>query len=143
MRLSLVLFLLLSPYVLKGGEVRFHDLKFRLPVKWSEVSPVEGATGGQKDGLWRAPGGKELRLTMWPGTPERDGGAMVIEESYEIVVAGQRTRLLQTRFFMGVESRVLVVYLKRDERQYRIYGRNVSRKEFESMLSTLSFTGAP
>lgn len=63
----------------------------------------------------------------------------MIAEQWDLTVAGQKVRAYRTKAFQGFMRQVLVVYLKRGDEYFRIQTRNVSRGEFEAILSMMSF----
>ncbi|MBC8101474.1 MAG: hypothetical protein H7Z41_02650 [Cytophagales bacterium] len=122
---------------------KFQELKFELPTSWKLKASPQVAPSDFLTSTWNAPGDKELHITHWAGFPKHDGGAMVIARQWDLFAAGQKTRLIETSFFQGQKSKVLVLFLVRGKGRYRIHTRNVSRRSVLSLASTLAFESVP
>ena len=124
----------------KAKTETFRGLSFKLPTSWKSSAAQSSTRDGSQEKVWRASGQRELHIAAWSKFPTSDGGAMVAAQQSDIVVAGQKTNLVQTRTFQGSANRVLVVWLKGASKgsSYRIYARNVPRAQFTSILSTMT-----
>ena len=119
--------------------VTFRGLSFKLPAGWKASAAQNSTRDGSQEKVWRASGQRELHISAWSKYPTSDGGVMVAAQQWEIVVAGQKTFLTQTRIFQGSANRVLVTGIKGagQDSRYRIYTRNVPRSQLTSILSTM------
>lgn len=116
--------------------------EYRLEGNTSERVSLPGPPGyytTEEFRSWQAPGGRSLYLFFWKPRPPRDLGPMTVAAEWPIMVAGQKTKVIETSLFMGRKQRVLVTYLNfaDPEAKAMLYASGFDRKGFEAILSGL------
>jgi hypothetical protein len=128
-------------------------LSFSLPSEYALVGKSSdrierpgppGLFATQEFRSWQAPDGKFVALFYWVPSAPRDGGPMVVAHETPAVVAGQKTKIIETTQFMGPTQRVVVTHLRftDPEATAMIYAKGVSVEEFRSLLVHLSVVKA-
>jgi hypothetical protein len=108
----------------------------------NEVSMAVGPPGMkvmEEHRVWKNKEGHTLHLFWWAPMAPRDGGPMVAARESEVVVAGARTRIIETKQFLGRDQRVLVTHLhiEKPEAQVMIYTPDLSEEEFRRILESV------
>jgi hypothetical protein len=77
---------------------------------------------------WQSHQGKQVCLFYWVPYPTRDGGPIVSVHEYPVVVAGQKTKIIEASQFMGQKQVVFVSYLqfKTPESSAMLYAKGLS-----------------
>ena len=118
--------------------------EFTLVGNSTELSQVTHAPPGvmasEEFRSWQSPQGKQVYLFYWAPYPVRDSGPIVSAREYPVIVAGQKTKIIETSQFMGKKQRVLVSHLqfKNPESSAMIYASGISLDEFRSILDHIS-----
>ena len=121
---------------------------YRLEGNTSERIGLPGPPGfyaTQEFRSWQAPEGKKLYLFVWTPRPPRDLGPMEAASEWPALVAGQKTKIIETSRFMGRQQRVLVTHLRfsNPEAQAMFYASGLNRTEFEAVLAGVAPAPAP
>ena len=104
----------------------------------TEIRCGKDSLGDQEINRWRAEDGRYIELLYFASGPAqvRDPQPMIVAEKEEIEVAGQKTALIKTEVFFGVDQKVLVVHLQFGDSIYIIYSERISKEEFKLWLTT-------
>ena len=88
---------------------------------------------------WRTPDNRIVEVIYFPDTPKYDRGPMVKANEEEIMVGGQKTKLIETKIFFGQEKKALVVYLRTGASIHIVVSENIPREDFKRLLQSVSF----
>ena len=88
---------------------------------------------------WRSDTGEVLEVMCWPEGPQLDRGPMVVDAAEPVSLAGSQTQLIWTKVFFGNNDEAWVVNIQREESVYVIYGKNISKTEFLTILGSVGF----
>lgn len=135
-----LLILLLGLIAAHADAATLGALTIRVPQQWKRAGVSLSDSTREQTGLWRAADGRELQVNFWARLPPQPGGPLVVVRRSPIIVAGQKTELLETSLLQGHKAHARVVFLRRGDAHYRIVGRNISVHEFETILATVVFT---
>lgn len=124
--------------MLGNRKYAFYGIHFALPAEWHLIDRPDKSAPDYQIRTWKAREGQELHLAHWSAPPRTDGGVMVTTHEWETVVAGQKTKLLETSTFQGVKRKVLVVFFAKGKDNYRIYSEGIPCDRFQSILSSIS-----
>jgi hypothetical protein len=139
----------------KESGQHFGQLIFQIPSGFKQASDIQekitSPIPGGKPILesfrsYQGEAGEGIYFFHWDGFPPRDRGPMVTEQTWEIVVAGQKASVSQTSMFFGVQQRVLTAHFEgKNGHRYLIYMKTADpkiapdRTRFLAILDTIRF----
>ena len=89
---------------------------------------------------WEADGGRVIQVLYYVNQPKHDRGPMIVAAEEDIEVAGQKTKLTETRVFFGATQKVLLVCLRLSDTNYMIYSERMPKEEFKRFLRSIKLT---
>jgi len=136
--LIVILSLMMMGAMTRADVLAVGSITVKIPANFRPVQlHTKDSLGDLEDNLWQADGGRKLELIYYSNFPKQDRGPMIIAKDEEIEIAGQKTKLIETKMFFGAEKKVLVVYLNFGDSIYIIDSENVPKSEFVAVLKSI------
>jgi hypothetical protein len=133
-----ILFLMLTVVASRAETASVGLLTLDIPSGFRETEHHQKDSLGDLDAnRWESDDGRVLELLYYADFPKQDRGPMVIADEEAIEVVGQKTKLIETSWFFGVEKKALVVYLSFGNSTYIIDSEHMPKSEFKTILKTL------
>ena len=120
-------------------------LEYQLQPKSSRRFELPGPPGyyaTEESRRWQAPEARELHLVFWTPRAPYPGGPLQTVAEWDVKVAGQKTVILETSMFMGIQRRLLVTHLHPADptADVMIYVEGIELKEFKTILAGIKDT---
>ena len=115
-------------------------LAFNLPPGLKLQTQPRESTGEAAYSHWLAEDGRSIEVYVYAHYIRQERGGIVAANKDAIEVAGQRTKLIETKIFFGEPKRVLAVYLNFGDMIYLIVGDKMTVKDFLKILQSVDLT---
>jgi hypothetical protein len=112
-------------------------LAFDLPPGLKLQTQPRESTGEAAYSHWRAEDGRSIEVYVYAHYIRQERGGIVAANKDPIEVAGQRTKLIETKIFFGEPKRVLAVYVNFRDTIYLIVGDRMTLKDFLKFLQSV------
>ena len=121
---------------------RVDRLSLSIPPRFElKEESIKDSAGDMVSSRWRSPRGEVLEVLAWPTGAVVDRGPMIRASEEPLEVAGQNTKLIRTKTFLGHEEDSLVVHLRQGDAVYIVHATGMTAGDFKDIVRSVKLEG--